>query len=410
MDTRYSIKAPFVMTASFFLTGGIFRFYPGLEWVFELTWIVALLIFFAWPVLRSLEIDGWSLYLIAAASYLIAGAASAARAEYGQPLDFGALAQRQYFTVFGIAAVYSLMLSSSTCVEKKRAYAGSVISACFWFNLAWNFVMQTAGRGLFAQSEALYVAGEDRLRMPIPFLLLGLFYYFEKIKVRSDMGLALIAVSSALGYILVFDGGRSNIVCVAVVLVFSSLWGRPGVSAKAIALLKILAALAVSLLLFLVVAGDVADKLGAKFGEAAYVILTGQESLDDSANSRLAQAEIIEEGIANSPWLGNGFLSAQFQEGFKTYYGYFHPSDNGLGGVVFVWGYIGLIIVALQFLPILSRVKSAVFLPAPAALCLMAFYHFIYSGVSGKMAFHFEYCVAITSLLIWCQKESHAKD
>jgi hypothetical protein len=86
-----------------------------------------------------------------------------------------------------------------------------------------------------------------------------------------------------------------------------------------------------------------------KMSDAIQVTLTGQEGNDVSANARLAEIALATPYIVESWLLGNGFISNQWNEGFKGVIGYFHPSDIGLMGVVFEFGAIGLMLFSWQF-------------------------------------------------------------
>ena len=48
--------------------------------------------------------------------------------------------------------------------------------------------------------------------------------------------------------------------------------------------------------------------------------------------------------------LGNGWLSERYNGGFLAIYGYFYPADLGIYGVIFVYGFILLLALLVQYL------------------------------------------------------------
>lgn len=362
--------------------------------------MMCICLFFLHVFNAKFVVDAWIFYLLFAALFLIFSSANSSSKEFGQPFWYGVLAQRQYFIVFGVIVLYTEGVFGRINSENKIKIIGSMIILCFWFNLIFNFLMQTVARSLFSQVEALYVIEEDRLRLPTAFVLLGVFYYAEMAKRSVEKATYYYFVLFGVIYFLVFDGGRSNLICVAIVLLISSLLDKPGVAAKIYTIFKVGAVGALVVSGFFFFSGDLGEKLANKYAEAFYVVMTGQEGLDDSANSRIQQAEVILEGVERSPLLGSGFLSAQFNEGFKTFFGYFHPSDNGFGGIVYVWGYIGLVVILLQLVPMFTCFGSVSWCAESASLWLMTLYHLLFSTVSGKLAFGFEFSVTIISMMM----------
>lgn len=390
-------------TIVLFLFATVLRFFPGLEWTFEVTWIICILVFLLVIFSGRLIVDIWVFYLIFAAAFLVFSSAMASSREFGQPIIFGVLANRQYFIVFGVISFYLIFAYGLNAADCPRLF-GLMILRCFWVNLIGNFLLQTVGRGAFGQVEALYVIEEDRLRLSSPFILMGIFYYYELTKKSPNNWRYFLFIFLGLCYFLVFDGGRSNLICIALVLLFSSLWGANGLDKKIFTLIKFFVVSVSVVGGFFIFSGEVGQKLAEKYSEAFFVVMTGQEGLDDSANSRIQQAEIIIDGVEKNPLFGNGFLSAQFHEGFKTFFGHFHPSDNGFGGVVYVWGYVGLFVVCLQLIPMVKYFTSVRHFSESVALWLMTFYHLLFSVVSGKLAFSFEFSVMIISMMIIVMK------
>ena len=96
----------------------------------------------------------------------------------------------------------------------------------------------------------------------------------------------------------------------------------------------------------------------------AFDVLGGTMSSDPSADSRIIQSGIIIDFLSkntSSIWFGVGHLSNQFlgfgkTGGFNAVFGYLFPMDEGLIGVLFVWGIIGLVFIYL--IPVVFIIKE----------------------------------------------------
>src|SRR5690606_13427142 len=84
------------------------------------------------------------------------------------------------------------------------------------------------------------------------------------------------------------------------------------------------------------------------FASAANVFLGG-EITDGSALSRIYEFEIALRGFYKHPWLGNGFLSNQYNDGFAGMYDHFFPTDIGIMGNLFLYGIIGTAFFYIPF-------------------------------------------------------------
>jgi hypothetical protein len=83
---------------------------------------------------------------------------------------------------------------------------------------------------------------------------------------------------------------------------------------------------------------------------SASSIFTGSRSSDSSTNIRFIEAAIAYKGILLHPWLGNGFLSSQWKDGYLGIFKYFYPSDIGIIGNLYVFGIIGTFFNYIPFI------------------------------------------------------------
>lgn len=88
----------------------------------------------------------------------------------------------------------------------------------------------------------------------------------------------------------------------------------------------------------------------ASFSDA-FAVIGGADQVEDwSAGARIQQFAIALSGIPDHPFFGHGHLSNSFNDGYGGLYGYFHPSDLGLVGVVFVYGGVGALLLFFQYI------------------------------------------------------------
>ena len=102
-------------------------------------------------------------------------------------------------------------------------------------------------------------------------------------------------------------------------------------------------------LLFVFDTGNMIHMAG-KFTDAFTVVLTGEPSDDASANARLVETASALPYIEKNWLLGNGDISRQWHGGYEGVLGaFFYPSDVGIIGTIYLYGLLGLLLFAIQF-------------------------------------------------------------
>ncbi|MFM9055667.1 MAG: hypothetical protein ACKOQY_03135, partial [Bacteroidota bacterium] len=129
-------------------------------------------------------------------------------------------------------------------------------------------------------------------------------------------------------------------------------------------------------------------------------IVTGEKTDEHSTNIRYIEGAIALRGFSQHPWLGNGTVSAQFQGGFRGFFGYFYPGDVGILGNLFVYGLIGTIVFYIPFLLALRwslqmRNYSPAFLMTCTYALLFVFLDMLTAAVNIKFIGLQAFCFAV---------------
>lgn len=321
---------------------------------------------------------------------------------FGQPLFYGLLSQRSIMLVGCAFIIYYYLKSGrvSVCeVEIAFKYLAWInLALCapviFLFdpnnyNPKQNFI--TDGGGIYNQFV-----------LPMTFIIFGFFYYAVSGIRHRSMRLSLFSLPFLI-YIVIGVSGRILIISVVLTyIIFILIW-----SAKkklVINLLKFIIFMTLFLVLIQIIEPDKIPELMTKFYSAFIALVYSEEGSDPSANARIFQVATALPFILVNPLFGTGTISNQWGEGYKDIFGYFHPSDIGLLGVIFVFGIVGLIIFGYQIRmawkivgylgpskPIVNNVYYAV-----AAYLL---YFFISSITTGALVFWVEHSLILMSIL-----------
>jgi len=81
-------------------------------------------------------------------------------------------------------------------------------------------------------------------------------------------------------------------------------------------------------------------------------LLSGNEVREPSVYIRFHESIIAIEGFKNNILFGTGRLSFRWEEGYKSLFNYFYPSDIGLLGNLYIYGIIGTMIFYIPFIAV----------------------------------------------------------
>lgn len=371
------------------LTFGTFRYFPGMALLNEL-WLVVAFAFLAIPYLYWKARGRWrftlfELYLLAMMAVIPLLAGVTAWREFGQPTIYGVLAQRRMILGAGaLAVIYAFRQNRVALIDIEKTLVILVWSSL----LLYQFVMVWFARE-FTFDNA--------------FIVFGLYYYaFVGFRQKSKKHYLLALL--LLAYLVVGVGGRSLLVSVlAAFLLFVYRWGSP---ARLVLFTPRLVAVGLLFMALLYVTNaEYVALFLAKLSDAFTVVLTGKESQDVSANARLSEFTLVVPYIQERWLFGNGDISNQWHGGYEGVLGgYFYPSDIGIVGVLYMYGLVGTLLFAVQFLfawryakPLTGNHHRALV----DAIKGFLLYYAIHSLVTGRFAHHAEISFMFIALL-WC--------
>jgi hypothetical protein len=352
------------------------RYLPAFSWTIELG--IALSIVLAGISMvsnRPRVRDPFTIYLMLVAFGLPILSALGAYIAFQQPIFYGVAAQRGcLFALFAFAAGNLLADGRLTIREFQRA-----LIVLAWINLAvCTFVVTAYNPNDYSDLPGLVTDGGgifNEFILPITFIVFGGLYYFCKWTLGGRPTHGLMAAPFFL-YIVAAHGGRSAILALIGTIAVVSWIGSPSKRFTNVLAAIILAA-ATMLLVEAALPGTL-DKLFVSFGDAFSVVFGAKNVADVSANVRIIEAEIAWPYVFDHPILGTGTISSQWYGGYAAMFGYFHPSDLGLLGLLFTYGIIGIIFFGIQYViiirsyPIVSRLVRRIpdgdFLLATTAL------------------------------------------
>ena len=277
--------------------------------------------------------------------------AFAARGEFGQPMIYGILAERGIILVGAIPLLFGFVLKNDLITMPE-------VESVFIF-LGWSTLVLYLAMFTFLDPSSYFLAyGAGFVTSPFPdaafvfdpiFIIFAFYYYaFKGIKSGTKADYLRSGIFFLFCFLII--RGRSFVLSLlAAFLWFGIIWS-PNKRRLLSFLLKITLIGAIILLVLNYSNSELFNVMTGKFSDAFTVLFTGEQSNDPSANSRISQT-IIALPYIDKHWLfGNGVVSAQWNGGLQsTISEYFHPSDIGILGAIYLLGVMGTGIYLYQF-------------------------------------------------------------
>jgi hypothetical protein len=384
----------------------LLRYLPGMQittdiWVVIMALILIVFIFnkLLNPRIKFTSVELYSLVIL---TVMPAMGAFTAYFEFGQPIVYGMLSQRSSLLI-GFVFLISYLLKSGYVRIQEVSVA---FTALAWINLAVCapviFILNPNDYSdlpnLVSDGGGVY----NQFILPMTFILFGFFYYAVAGLRRKSKWLTLLSLPFLI-YLVVGVSGRTLMLSILVTyILFSILLLKP---AKIISgLINFLSFTIVFLLVVQIVDPDKITEITSKYSDAFLAVIRGEEGGDPSANARIIQAAIALPLILQNPIFGTGTISNQWNDGYKSLFGYFHPSDLGLLGVIFVYGIVGAIVYAYQFLltwRLTRNLKPAELLVHDLYFAISAYlvYFNLSSVATGAYVFWFEHAMIFMAIL-----------
>lgn len=388
------------------LSFSIFRYLPGLQittdaWVAVMALVLPVLIAHKLrnPHRRFTSVERYSLVILIVIPLI---SAFTSWRMFGQPMVYGLLSQRGLL-LLGCAFLMSYYLR---CGRVRVDELESAFKVLAWTNLALCApVIFLLDPNKFSDLPNLVTDGGGQYNqfiLPLTFIVFGFLYYaVSGIRHRSKR-MSMLSLPFLI-YIVVGVSGRTLTISVlATYLVFSVIWApRSNLMTN---LIKGAVFVAAFVAVIQLAAPDKIPELLSKYSDAFKAVLLGLEGSDPSANARLFQTAIAEPLILDNPLLGTGVISNQWNDGYKNLFGYFHPSDIGLLGVVFVYGVLGAVLFAYQF--VLAWTSTRHLGPSHPkvnnlhyAIAAYLLYFFLSSITTGAYVFWLEHSMLLLAIL-----------
>ncbi len=392
---RYTSLALF-----FILAFRIFQYFPGMQKANEI-WIIIISLFlampyFSWKVRLVWRFSLFEIYTLFIIFFIPVLSGLTAWREFGQPVIYGFLTERNM--IIGgsaLALIYSLRrgLVYISDIEK-------VLKILAWSTFVlYIFIDVLFDPAQFSHYHGGFVGGgifEDfTFKFDTLFIIFGFFYYIFQGFRRKSLKLYFFSFV-LLAYLVIGGGGRSLLLSVLLAYAFF-IYRWSSFTRLVVLLPKIVISGLIMLLLVYLINPEYIFNLISKFLDAFTVVFTGQRSGDVSANARLVETAIAIPYILKHWLLGNGSISNQWHGGYEGVMGaYFFPSDIGIIGVIYLYGFLGMTLFSIQFLfayrfskqiakyklqsPLIDATKGFLFFYAIHSLVTGKFVH--YSAVS----------------------------
>lgn len=365
------VLALIVALPLFFSVG---RYIPAFKWTLELGIALSLVLAVLSTVgAKARTRNPFNIYLMLVAFGVPVLGALSAYIVFGQPMWLGLAAQRGcLLALFAYAMGNFLDNERLTLAEFQRAL---VILA--WLNLAICApVLIFLDPNDFSGLGGLVSDGGgvfNEFHLPMMFIVFGAIYFVSNWMLSGRAVYGLLAAPFLL-YIFGGNTGRVLNLAMVVALVVIAWIGSPHRRFG-----NILGAIALTAVILVVVETVIPGKIGAmlsRYGDAFSAVSGAYNVEDISANARILQAETAWPYVLNNPIIGTGAISNEWNGGYKAMFGYFHPSDLGLLGLVFVYGLVGVIFFGVQYVFLLRSISPVAKLvgrvPHSALLLAMA--------------------------------------
>lgn len=298
--------------------------------------------------------------------------AAVAQQVFGQPFRFGLLAQRyHYFLLGGFAVIYVLRKNILTTAQLEQHFLRSMYLILFIMYFFYIFI----NPAIFSGTEFVKLTGYKGWIYEFPngvtagLLIYSLIKFTLHKSIKNLPGLLL-----TLFFFVVYGKDRSQITFIVLVALMFMLFHLP----LSRFLMQIISSLLLIALLFTVlmlITPDFVNHYTELFSNAL-TLFTGEQTEEYSTNIRHFESEVALKGFSENPWLGNGFLSSQWNDGYLQFYRYFYPADVGVLGNLYVYGIIGTTFYYIPFIAVFLWMRKM--RKTNDAFLLTAFYTLIF--------------------------------
>ncbi|CAN5528298.1 hypothetical protein BH11BAC1_BH11BAC1_26410 [soil metagenome] len=266
---------------------------------------------------------------------------------FKQPYYFGIMAQRSVILSFsGILLIALLERGYITLEQVEKSFVAISLVLLVIF---YSFFLFVNPERFVDQEFVVYspIRGY-RYRFQFGIVIMLLFYSLFKISEEKKKRF-YIPVALILFYLIFFLQSRTTLVVMAIVLMIYFIRNftlREKVRNTLIGVPILLISL---LVLFSLGYTSLFEKYQVLYQNVFNVFL-GETTDEASSAVRFMEFNTALSYIVKNPILGNGFISNQWNGGWRDLLGYFYPVDIGILGNIFVFGILGTFLLYLPFL------------------------------------------------------------
>ncbi len=264
---------------------------------------------------------------------------------FGQPPLFGILGERDWLTVL-MGLVILNKFKTKKWTEKMFENSFVFLS---WFSLLLFYgIYLLLDPTLLDRSFVVFSGFKGAHYKVNPyFIVFGFIYYYLLFFNKKQIKYLVISTLFII-YVVFFDKGRGLFMVMGLMIFLITVFKSRNRIKGVISLFLI------SLLLFVVwkvVSPEGENVLINSFKPIFGISSVNQTVKSHSINARFDEIDNILFLFRKNPGtilFGVGGLSAKWNNGFNGEFGYFHPSDVGVLGVIFIYGFLGLFVMLIH--------------------------------------------------------------
>jgi hypothetical protein len=270
---------------------------------------------------------------------------------FRQPYYFGIMAQRSVILSFsGILLITLLEKGYITLEQVEKSFVAISLVLLVIF---YSFFLFVNPERFVDQEFVVYspIRGY-RYRFQFGIVIMLLFYSLFKIS-EEDKKRFYVPVVLILFYLIFFLQSRTTLVVMAIVLMIYFIRNFTLKEKVKNVLIWVPIGIISLIILFSLGYTSLFEKYQVLYQNVLSVFL-GETTDEASSAVRYMEFNTALSYIDKNPILGNGFISNQWNGGWRDLLGYFYPVDIGILGNIFVFGILGTFLLYLPFLFSLS--------------------------------------------------------
>ena len=265
---------------------------------------------------------------------------------FKQPYYYGIMAQRSVILSFsGILLITLMQRKYITLLQVERSFV--VISMLLLVIFYFFFLFVNPERFVDQEFVVYSPIRGYRYRFQFGIVIMLLFYSLFKIS-QENKKRFYIPVILILFYLIFFLQSRTTLVVMAIVLMIYFIRNFTLKEKVRNILIGVPAGIMVLLVLFSLGYTSLFEKYQVLYQNVLSVFL-GETTDEASSAVRYMEFNTALSYIDKNPLLGNGFISNQWNGGWRDLLGYFYPVDIGILGNIFVFGIFGTFLLYLPF-------------------------------------------------------------